>query len=185
MLNISVKESKKGKRDNERIRTDALLRETFTNYIRLIGDADRKARIMLIVNTIFLTISVTLLTKAIHDIPYVWISAVILMLSNMLTLFFSIQSVRPEFKKFLDKDVENNIMHYKSCHQLSLEEYSAQLKDTLLNNDKKMEAVIKDLYHYGNLLATKYRLLNVAYHLFSWGILLAVLSYLFIILIIQ
>lgn len=185
MLNISVKESKKGKRDNERIRTDALLRETFTNYIRLIGDADRKARIMLIVNTIFLTISVTLLTKAIHDIPYVWISAVILMLSNMLTLFFSIQSVRPEFKKFLDKDVENNIMHYKSCHQLSLEEYSAQLKDTLLNNDKKMEAVIKDLYHYGNLLAIKYRLLNVAYHLFSWGILLAVLSYLFIILIIQ
>ena len=90
MLNKSVKESKKGKRDHERIRTDALLRETFTNYIRLIGDADRKARIMLIVNTIFLTISVTLLTKAIHDIPYVWISAAILLLSNMLTLFFSI-----------------------------------------------------------------------------------------------
>lgn len=77
----------KRKKDKERIRTDALLRETSTNYIRLIGDADRKARIMLVVNSVFLTIGITLLTKSMDDMPFVWISATILMLSNVLTLF--------------------------------------------------------------------------------------------------
>jgi hypothetical protein len=99
MLNIPVQSSKRGKKDKERIRTDALLRETSTNYIRLIGDADRKARIMLVVNSVFLTIGITLLTKSMDDMPFVWISATILMLSNVLTLFFSIQSVKPEIKK--------------------------------------------------------------------------------------
>ena len=185
MLNMPVQEPKRGKKEKERIRTDALLRDTSTNYIRLIGDADRKARIMLVVNSVFLTISITLLTKSMDDIPFVWISATILMLSNVLTLFFSIQSVKPEFKKDHHKDCDNNILHYKKSSRIPLEEYAAQLKDTMLDNDKKMDAIIKDLYHYGNLLTTKYKLLNIAYHLFSWGILLSVVSYLFIILIVN
>ncbi len=185
MLKLMEQIPAKGKKEKVRIRTDALLRETSTNYIRLIGDADRKARIMLIVNSIFLTIGVTLLTTSIHEIHYVWISAVLLMLSNVLSLFFSIQSVKPEFRKYTNKDCENNIIHYKKCNQLSLEEYTAQLRDSMLDNDKKMDAVIKDMYHYGNLLTTKYRMLSIAYRFFSWGISLAVISYLFILLIIN
>ena len=185
MLNMPAQEPKRGKKEKERIRTDALLRDTSTNYIRLIGDADRKARIMLVVNSVFLTISITLLTRSMDDIPFVWISATILMLSNVLTLFFSIQSVKPEFKKDHHKDCDNNILHYKKSSRIPLEEYAAQLKDTMLDNDKKMDAIIKDLYHYGNLLTTKYKLLNIAYQLFSWGILLSVVSYLFIILIVN
>jgi len=185
MINISGKELKKEKKSIERIRTDAILRETSTNYIRLIGDADRKARIMLVVNSIFLTISVTFLAKTIHEIPNVWISASVLVISNVITLFFSIQSVKPEIRNSLNDQSENNIIHYKKCKELSLEEYSSELRDTMKDNTKKMDAIIKDLYHYGNLLALKYKLLKIAYTLFSWGILLSVISYLFIILFIN
>lgn len=159
----------------KRIRTDALLRETSTNFIRLIGDADRKARIMLVVNSVFLTISVTFFTKSVKDIPYVWISAAILMLTNVVALFFSIRSVKPEFKKY---ETVDTILHYKKCHQLPFTTYMQEIKDTMENDDKKMEAIIKEMYHYGNLLTIKYHLLHLAYRIFSVGILLSVVTYL-------
>jgi hypothetical protein len=177
-----LKKELKARKRNERVRTDTLLRETSTNYIRMIGDTDRKARIMVVVNSIFLTISITLLTKSLDDYKYVWISAVILMIANVLTLYFSIQSVKPEFRKFKNSDSENSIIFYKKCNELSLQEYSSQLLETMNDNDKKLDALVKELYHYGNLLSMKYKLLNIAYHIFSWGILLAILSYLYILL---
>jgi hypothetical protein len=169
----------------KKVKTDVLLRETSTNYIRLIGDADRKARIMLLVNSIFLTISVTLISKAIENIPYSWIFASILMLSNVLSLFFSVQSVRPEFIRHSDEETENNILHYKKCIDLSLEQYRFELNTTMKDESRKMDAFIKELYYYGRLLSFKYKLLKVAYLFFSWGVLLAVLSYITIIIMIS
>jgi hypothetical protein len=60
-----MKEEKKKK-----IKTDVILKETSGNYVRLIGDADRKARIMLVVNSLFLTLSVTLISKIIGDVQH-------------------------------------------------------------------------------------------------------------------
>ena len=106
-------EKKKKKKSNKVIRTDSLLRKTSSNYIRLIVDADRKARIMIVVNSILLTISVTLLTKALNDRPNVWMSATLLMAANLITLFFSILSVKPELHSSIGKETKNNILHYK------------------------------------------------------------------------
>jgi hypothetical protein len=168
-----------------KIKTDALLRETSTNYIRQIGDADRKARVILIVNSVFLTIGITLLTKSIQDIPYTWVSTVILVVANVFSLFFSIQSVKPEFKRYSNKESEDNIIHYKKCEELPLDEYATKIRDTMLDNEKKMDAVIKDMYHYGNLLTTKYKMLSIAFRFFSWGIVLSVISYLFILFVVN
>ena len=161
----------------ERIRTDAVLRETSTNFIRLIGDADRKARIMLIVNSIFLTISATLITKTPGDTKGVWISAIILMLSNMISLYLSIKSVQSEIN---DTDGEDTILHYKKCHQLPLSLYIDKINEIMEDNDKKKEAIIKEMYYYGNLLTIKYRLLHFAYRIFSAGMILTMISYLLV-----
>jgi len=175
-----MKEEKKKK-----IKTDVILKETSTNYVRLIGDADRKARIMLVVNSVFLTLSVTLMTKLIGTIQYGWVFASILMTSNVISLFFSVQSVKPEFNQARDEQAENNILHYKKCSELSLDEYRAQISSTLLDDSQKMESFIKELYFYGRLLTIKYKLLKKAYYFFSWGILLAVLTYIFLLIIVN
>ena len=172
-----MKEEKKKK-----IKTDLILKETAGNYVRLIGDADRKARIMLLVNSLFLTLSVTLLSKIITDIPYSWLFASILMCSNVISLFFSIQSVKPEFTQPKNDETENNILHYKKCKDLTLEEYRSQINSTLIDDTQKMEAFIKELYFYGRLLNMKYKLLKIAYYFFLWGIVLAVLIYIIILI---
>ncbi len=103
-------EMKKNKNFNKGIKTDALLRETTAHYIRLIGDADRKARIMIVVNSILLTICVTFLTRVIFHIPHIWVSAAILICANLLALFFSILSVKPELRSH-KKEMMNYILH--------------------------------------------------------------------------
>lgn len=175
-----MKEEKKKK-----IKTDSILKETSSNYVRLIGDADRKARIMLVVNSVFLTLSVTLISKVIVNIPHSWIFALILMLSNVLSLFFSVQSVRPEFHGMKDEETENNILHYKKCSELSLEEYKSRISSTLIDDNQKMDAFVKELYFYGRLLTIKYKLLKIAYYFFSWGILLAVLTYIILLILVR
>ena len=176
----ALMEIKKNKKKKDGIRTSSLLRTTSANYIRLIGDADRKARIMLIVNSILLTISITLLTKSLNDVPNVWISAAFLIIANIFTLLFSVLSVKPELHRHIAKETEDNILHYKKCIDYNLQDYTALVLDTIHDNDKKMEAVIKDIYYFGNLLNTKYKLINIAYRIFFWGVVVSVTSYFFI-----
>lgn len=171
----SMKEEKEEKK--KRIKTEVILKETSSNYVRMIGDADRKARIMLVVNSVFLTLSVTVIGKVIVTIQYSWIFAAILMISNVLSLFFSVQSIKPEFGQTKDDQTENNILHYKKTSEVTLDEYKARISSTVMDNTQKMEAFVKELYFYGRLLTIKYKLLKVAYYFFTWGIVLAVLTY--------
>ena len=182
MLDNPLKEKKKKKKDDE-IKTDSLLRETSSHYIRLIGDSDRKARIMIVVNSILVTVGVTLLTRVIGNTPHVWISAVLLIAANLATLFFAILSVKPELHSRFDKETRNHMLHYKKCVDYSLSEYTRQLMETLHDNQKKLDAMVKDLYFFGNLLNVKYKLIKMSYRIFFWGLLAAVTSYIVILVI--
>jgi hypothetical protein len=166
----------------DHIKTDSLLKETFTHYIRMIGDADRKARIMLIVNSVFLTLGITIITKALNHIPYAWTSATLLICANLLSLFFSILSVRPEMKIRGKRRTEENILHYSNTTEYTFDQYARILRETMHDNERKYDSLVKDLYYYGNMLSRKYRLMKVAYFFFYWGIAVSVISYLVILL---
>ena len=168
---------------NRAIRTDSLLRETSSHYIRLIGDADRKARIMLVVTSVMITIGVTVLTKNVTDLPLAWISAILLIISNLITLWFAILSIRPSIKGEVADQAENNILHYKTCTEYPLPLYTQKMTETLDDDQEKRSAIIKELYYFGNLLNEKYKCIERAYRSFLWGIVIAVISYLVIFLI--
>ena len=165
---------------NRTIRTDSLLRETSSHYIRQIGDADRKARILLVVTSVMITIGVTVLTKNLINIPLAWISALLLIFANMITLWFAILSIRPTIKGAAARESEDNILHYKTCTEYSLPLYTEKMTATLDDDQEKRNAIIKELYYYGNLLNEKYKFIEFAYRSFSWGIVIAVASYLVI-----
>ncbi|MEO6613682.1 MAG: Pycsar system effector family protein [Chitinophagaceae bacterium] len=183
MNDSPLKALEKDKKANRGIKTDSLLRETSSHFLRLIGDADRKARIMVVVNSIMLTIGVTILTKTIDNPSSVWISAIFLIIANLLTLFFSVVSIQPELHSNIDKEVENHMLHYKKCEQYPLAEYITLMMNTMQDNEQKMDAAIKDLYYFGNLLNQKYKFIKTAYRFFYWGILVSIFSYLVILLI--
>lgn len=175
--------NKKNKKQYGAIETDSLLRETSSHYIKMLGDADRKARIMLIVNSLLLTGGVMVVSNVIDRYPFAWISATILICGNLVSLFFAILSVKPELRdNHIAKETENNMLHYKKCSEFSLGEYTKLMLQTMEDQSKKMDAIIKELYFFGNLLSMKYRLMKVSYRFFFLGIAAAVVSYLLILL---
>lgn len=169
---------------NRAIRTDSLLRETSSHYIRQIGDADRKARIMLVVTSVMITIGVTIITKNVGAVPLAWISATILIIGNVITLVFAIMSIKPTVsKENVADETENNMLHYKTCTEYPLNLYTEKMVETLEDDQKKRDAIIKELYYYGNLLDEKYRNIEKAYRIFLWGIVATIISYLVVFLI--
>lgn len=165
---------------NRSIRTDSLLRETSSHYIRQIGDADKKARIMLVVTSVMITIGLTVVTKNVLVIPKGWISAVFLISANLVTLVFSILSIKPTLKDEVSRVTEKNILHYKTCTQHALPDYAKKLIETLEDDEKKTDAIIQELYYYGNLLNKKYKNIEYAYLTFLWGLVSTLVSYLII-----
>jgi hypothetical protein len=55
----------------------------------------------------------------------------------------------------------------------------------LHDNGKMLDAKIKEIYFFGNLLEAKYKLMQVAYRFFIWGVLISITSYLVILFITQ
>ncbi len=168
-----------GKKDSKKldIKTDTLLRETSSHYIRLIGDADRKARIMVVVNSIMLTIAITMVTKSVNLAPFAWVSITIVIVANVISLFFSVISIKPELQSKSGVETEDNMLHYKKSSEYTLMEYSRKMIDTLTDENKKRDAILKELYYYGNLLTLKYKLIKSSYRIFLWGVVLCVISY--------
>jgi hypothetical protein len=185
MMKETLEKKIKKSKLHECIRTESLLRDTSNHYLRLIGDSDRKARIMIVVNSLLLTGGLTIITKVIHNQPMVWISATILIIANLMALFFTIMSVKPDLQSHISKETENNMLLYHKCREFSLAEYAKNILNTLHDNDKKIDAKIKEIYFFGNLLDAKYRLMQIAYRFFIWGIVFSITSYLVILFITQ
>ena len=61
----------------EHVNSDNLLRQVYSQNIKLIIDVDRKARVIMVVNSILLTLGLTIITKLMDHIHYALISAVI------------------------------------------------------------------------------------------------------------
>ena len=182
MADKAIKEEFKEWSKEERVDSDDLLRQAHGHNLKLISDVDRKARVIIVVNSILLTLGITIITKLMDHVHYAWISAVILIVTNLLSLFFCLLSVRPEIKSHLGKEVNDNILHYSKASEYKFKDYSEKVHELLHNNEEKVNSLIKDIYFFGNLLTMKYRLMKVSFRIFYSGLAVSVLSYIFFLL---
>jgi hypothetical protein len=72
------------------------------------------------------------------------------------------------------------MLHYKKCVEYSLQDYTAMMINTMEDNVKKRDAIIKELYYYGNLLNMKYTYIKASYKSFLWGSIVSITTYLLI-----
>ena len=183
MSDNTIKEEFKEWSKEEHVDSDSLLRQAYGHNIKLIGDLDRKARVIIVVNSVLLTLGISIITKLMDHVHYAWISAVVLIVSNLLSLFFCLLSIRPEIKSHLGKEVNDNILHYSKASEYKFKDYSEKMHELLHNNEEKVNTLIKDLYFFGNLLTMKYRLMKIPFRFFYSGLAIGVTSYIVFLLI--
>jgi len=162
---------------------ETMLRITSKNHLELSTMADSKANIMISINAIILSIVVSMLIRKLEENPYLLIPTLILIVVCLLTIVFAVLATRPNLSsgKFDEKDVtskKTNLLFFGNYHKMSLENYMWGMKEMLKDPDYLYGSMIKDIYSLGVILGRKYFLLRIAYTIFMFGFVIAVLSFL-------
>lgn len=152
------------------------------NHSALSQMADSKANILISVNSIILSIIISVLFEKLQTDPNMQIPVGILVAVCVAAIVFGILATRPNVSSgtFTRDDIANkrtNLLFFGNFHNMSLEDYNWGMTEMLGDKYYMNASMIKDNYFLGVVLAKKYRYLRIAYNIFMYGIILAMLAF--------
>ena len=173
---------KKDKKKDPGRGIDTVFRITSNNNQRLSTQADSKAHILIQVNSIIISVLLSLLLRKIEDHTNLEIPAIILLSVNLVTIIFSILATRPQIPTgtFSRADLEQkkvNLLFFGNFYRMNLEEYAAGMLQMMDDKDFLYGSLIRDVYNQGIVLGRKYRWLRMSYNVFMYGLIASVLAF--------
>jgi len=176
-------ENKKLRRqlDKERLPgrgVESMFRLTARNQINLSSIADNKANILISINSIVLTVLVSIGIGKISDYPVITFPAIIFIITCLSTIVFAILSTRPKISsgKFSKDDIHNqkvNLLFFGNFYNMEMEDYEWAVKEMMSDPNYLYSSMIRDQYSLGKVISHKYRLLRIAYTIFMIGLILS------------
>lgn len=173
---------KKDKDDRPDKGIETMFRITSANNQRLSDMADNKAHILITVNSIMLSLIVSLLLRRLEDHGNLIIPTFILLLVSLTCVVVSILSTRPSIPKgeFSKEDMDNkkvNLLFFGNFYKMSLPSYTEGMIKVMNDKDFLYGTLITDVYSQGVVLGRKYKLIRLAYNIFMWGLIAAVFAF--------
>jgi HD superfamily phosphodiesterase len=178
---FEAKDEKTQWKDTERgIQT--MFRTTSQNHFELSALADSKSNIMISVNAIIISVVLTVLIARLPFYPQYMIPTIILLVVCLAAIIFAILATRPSVSsgKFTEEDIRNkkaNLLFFGNFYGMGIEEYQWGMNEMLKDREYLYNSMIKDIYFLGVVLAKKYRYLRIAYTIFMWGLIIAVIAF--------
>jgi hypothetical protein len=166
---------------NLRTTIQTYYRTNYSNLIHLSSIADNKAHIMISVNSILLSVAISMISyRGYTDSnPGLVLPIVIFMVSGLTSLIFAVLSSRPRVTSqaadVKDKSKSNFIFFGNFIH-LSLEEYEQAVDNMLRDGSMLYGNMTRDSYFMGKVLDKKYRLLTFSYNIFMLGFVATVVT---------
>ncbi len=176
------KKNKKEKKKSER-GVETMFRVTSTNHLQLSALADNKANIMISVNSIILSIVVTVLVRKLEEYPNYMIPTFLLVATCLTAMVFAILATRPKVstglvtKEDIDKK-QGNLLYFGNFHQMTLSDYKGGMHALMEDGNYLYDSMITDIYYLGKVLSKKYHLLRKSYNIFMFGFVISVISFL-------
>lgn len=160
----------------------AMFRIMSENHINLSSMADSKANIMISINTIVISILVSVLLGKLQFYPQYIIPTILLMLVCLGAIVFSILATRPNISggTFSQEDIRNkqiNLLFFGNFFNMQLSEYDWAMKEMMKDKEYLYGSMIKDIYFLGIVLARKYKLLRISYNIFMFGLIASILAF--------
>ncbi len=171
-----------GKDEKKKPGVETMFRTTGTNHIRLSSMADSKANIMISVNSIIISVLLSVLLRKLEDYPSFTLPAIIFLATCVTTIVFAVLATRPNVTsgRFTEEDIKNkksNLLFFGNFHKMSYPEYEEGMETIIKNPDYLYSNMIHDIYNLGVVLGRKYRLLRLAYNTFMFGIVASVIAF--------
>ncbi|MGF7079415.1 Pycsar system effector family protein [Mucilaginibacter sp. UYCu711] len=177
-----IKEEKKQKKEKPEKGIETMFRITSGNNQRLSDMADNKAHILITVNSIILSAIISLVLRKLEENSFLAIPSFVLLTVSLLSMIFSILATRPSIPEgtFTAKDIDDkkvNLLFFGNFYKMGLPEYTAGMLKVMDDRAFLYGTLIKDVYSQGVVLGRKYRLLRVAYNIFMFGLIIAVIGF--------
>ncbi len=152
------------------------------SHIGLSQMADSKANILISVNSIILTFIITGLFDKLQTDSYLQVPVGILVLVCVVSIVFGILATRPNVSEgtFTRDDIANkktNLLFFGNFHNMSLDDYNWGMTEMLGDKNYMNASMIKDNYFLGVVLAKKYKYLRIAYNIFMFGLITAMIAF--------
>jgi predicted metal-dependent HD superfamily phosphohydrolase len=160
----------------------AMFRIMSESHNNLSQMADSKANIMISVNTIVISIMVSVLLGKLQFYPEFIIPTIILVGVCLTAVVFAILATRPNISggTFTREDIQNkqvNLLFFGNFFNMQLPDYDWAMKEMMNDKDYLYGSMIKDIYFLGVVLARKYKFLRWSYSIFMYGLIAAILAF--------
>ncbi|WP_276133168.1 Pycsar system effector family protein [Polluticoccus soli] len=159
-----------------------MLRLTSENHLELSNMADGKANILISVNSIIISVILSVLLRRLEVDTYLTIPTIIFLFFSVSTIVLAILATRPKVSqgRFSKNDImskRTNLLFFGNFYKSSLEEYQWAMGTMMKDKDYLYGSLIQDIHQLGMVLGRKYRLIRAAYNVFMVGIIVSVIAF--------
>ncbi|MEM6316185.1 MAG: Pycsar system effector family protein [Bacteroidota bacterium] len=189
---INAKTSNKGKIDKEEKRAlkqqrlgrgvETMYRTTYRTHVNLSSIADNKANIMLSINAIIVSITVSTLVPNFGDTPRLIIPTCILLLVCLASIVYATLSTMPKVTEgvFTREDIKkkrSNLLFFGNFYNMKMDDFHWGMMEMIKDSDFLYSSMTRDLYFLGKVLAKKYSYLRTCYRIFMYGLIFSVAAF--------
>lgn len=187
-LKISDQEIKKLKKDIGKIKgrddrgIQTLFRNTSRNHYTLNKMVDGKARIMITINSIILSLILGgIIGKSSNEVV-LNIPSIIFAVTNLISIAFAIISITPNKTQgnFTEEDIRSkkgNLLYFGNFHNMHYRDFEWAFLQLLQDKDYLYTSMIKDFYYQGQILQVKNKLIRISLYTFLLGLVVAIVSH--------
>jgi predicted metal-dependent HD superfamily phosphohydrolase len=159
-----------------------MLRLGSENHMNLSGMADGKANILISVNSIIISVILSVLINRLDDSPHLLIPTILFLTSSVITVVVAILATRPKLTEgtFTRDDIQRkqtNLLFFGNFYKSTLDDYMWAMNQMMQDKDYLYSTIVKDIYFLGKVLGRKYQLIRIAYNVFMIGLIVAVVSF--------
>jgi len=178
-----TKKDKKKDKDKDAGRSiETMFRNTVRTHVDFSSMADTKANIMISVNTLILTIIVSIMIRKLDTNPHLIIPTAMLTLTSLITLVYAILVTRPKVTRgmFTEEDIKEkkvNLLFFGNFHKMTLKDFTWGMKEMMKDKEFLYDNMIMDFYYLGQVLGQKYQKLRICYTFFMYGLIISVIAF--------
>ncbi len=186
MSKIESKEERKhaSKRPSRGIET--MYRSIYRNHIGLSAIADRKANMMISINTIIISVIMSFIgsgytfarARYMEDMRFT-VPLILLLLTSLVSVIFAILSARPNLREKKD-DSKESVLFFGTFSKMEVEHFIHGMNELMSVPGNLYESMTVDIYNLGAVLQRKYGLLRISYGTFLIGLVVTVVCFLII-----
>ncbi|MCH7965202.1 MAG: HD domain-containing protein [Bacteroidetes bacterium] len=161
---------------------ETMFRNIMRTHVSFSSMADNKANIMITVNTLVLTIIVSIMVRKLDTNPQLIIPTALLTVTSLVALIYAILVTRPKVTSgtFTKDDIHNkkaNLLFFGNFYNMDLGDFSWGMKEMMNNKEYLYDTMIEDFYFLGQVLGKKYKQLRYCYTFFMYGIIISIIAF--------